>query len=129
MADEKTTESRTVEPIQVAVVGTGDGSKLPSGTEAVTQGAHDPNIIVNVVQPFVAIVVRFANLYGTVLIGLVTAGMTPVGGKLLYTSDFYHLVLTCGSLAFPAAALGLLKDLVTVFGKLEGKYPLITGSI
>lgn len=129
MIDDKTTVSRPVEPIQVAIVGTGDGSKLESGAEAVTPGSHEPNIVVTVVTPVFAILIRFINAYLTTFVGLVTAGMTPAGGKILYTADFYHLVLTCASLALAGPSLALFKDLVTVFGKLEQKFPLLTGSV
>jgi hypothetical protein len=112
--------------VPVTVIGTGDG--LVSGTRATTP-PDQPNILINAVQPIVAIAVRFINTFLTVLVGLVIAGMTPAGGKLLYSSDFFHLVLTCANLSLPAAGLGLIKDLVTVFGKLEGKYPLLTGSV
>ena len=129
MADDKTTESRPVEPINVTVIGTGDGSKLPPLLEAKTSGAHQPDFIVSVVPPIAAISIRFVNLFLTTFVGLVVASMTPAGGKLLYTSDFYHLAVTCASLAVPGAALGFFKDLVTVFGKLEQKFPLATGSV
>ena len=118
-----------VKPVEVTVIGTGDGGvPLSTGTVALTPD-HQPNLVVNVVAPLAAILVRFANLYLTTLVGLVAAGMTPAGSNLLRTSDFYHLVLTCASLALPGAALGFFKDLVTVFGKLEQKYPLLTGSV
>lgn len=125
-----TDKLEAIPPVMVTVIGgTGDGgAPLTNGTVATTPD-HQPNVITNVIQPAVAIAVRFGNVFGTTLVGLVVAGMTPSGGKLLYTSDFYHLVLTCASLALPAAALGLLKDLVTIFGRLEGKYPLLTGSV
>jgi hypothetical protein len=127
--DAKTTFSRPIEPVQVAVIGTGDGSKLADCTVAVTAGAHEPNIIVTVVGPLLAIVIRFVNVFLVQLVGLLIAGMTPAGAKLLYTGDFLHLVVVCSSLALPGAGLGFIKDLVTVFGRLESKYPLLTGSV
>lgn len=124
-ADDKTV-TEIMPPVSVTVVGTGDG--LVKGTKATTP--HDqPNIVVNVVTPLVAIAVRFGYLFLTTLVGLLVAGMTPAGGKLLYTSDFYHLLLTCANLSLPVAGLGFLKDLVTVLGKLEGKYPLLSGGV
>jgi hypothetical protein len=44
-------------------------------------------------------------------------------------NGFGHLVLTCAGLSVAGAGFGLLKELVTVFGRLEGKYPLLTGSV
>lgn len=129
MADEKITASRPVETLTVAVVGTGDASKLPSGTVAATPGLHEPDIVVSVVDPLVAILIRFANTFLTQLVGLLAAGMTPAGGRLLYTTDFFHMVLTCASLSLPGAGIGLMKDLITVFGRLEQRYPLLTGKV
>jgi len=111
-----------VPPVQVAIVGTGDG-----GTVVTPPG--EPNVHYTFVAPLLAIGVRFANVFFVSLVGLLTAAVTPAGGRLLYTSDFWHLILTCANLSLPVAGLGLVKDLVTVFGKLEQKYPLATGSI
>lgn len=128
MPDDKTTTT-TIEPIKVAMIeGTGNGSPIPSGSVIATPD-HQPNIIVQVVTPIMAITVRFGNAFFVSMVGLLTAAMTPAGGHLLYTSDFMHLMETCASLSLPIAGLGLVKDLVTVFGKLEGRYPLATGSI
>jgi hypothetical protein len=129
--DQKMTESTPVEPVHVTVVGVGatDAKFLPSGTVATTPGSAQPDVIVNVVQPIVAVSVRFGNLFGTTLVGLLVAAMTPAGGKLLYTGDFLHMVATCANLSLPVAALGFFKDLVTLFGRLENKYPLLTGKV
>ncbi len=125
MTEEKTV-TEVMAPVSVTVIGTGDG--LISGAKAMTP-PDQPNLVINVVRPIVAIAVRAAYLFGTTLVGLLVAGMTPEGGRLLYTSDFGHLLLTCVNLSVPVAALGFLKDLTTVFGKLEGKYPLLTGGV
>lgn len=128
---DKMTESTKLEPVKIAMVGIGETSErhLPDGTVAVTPDPNQPNIITNVVAPIVAIGIRFANLFGTVFVGLVVAAFTPAGGKLLYTSDIWPMLATCASLAFPAALLGLFKDIVTIFGRLETKYPLLTGKV
>ena len=112
----------------IATVISSQPSAIPSGTVAHTPGVA-PNVIVQVVQPIAAILVRFVNTFLTTLVGLVVAGMTPAGGAILRTSDFGHLLLVCASLSLPGAGVGLIKDLVTVFGRLETKYPLLTGSV
>ena len=124
--DSKTTASRPVEPVVVTVIGTGDGSKLPTGTVATTQGPHEPNIIVAVVPPIMAIAIRFANSYVTALVGLVTVGLTTTA---LPAHDFWHLVVKCASLALAGPGVALGKDLITVLGRLEQKYPLLSGSV
>lgn len=126
------TETRTsqIEPVPVSIIAQGENANHPlmSGITAVTPD-HLPNIVITLVAPLMAVLVRFVNQFLTTLVGLVGAGMTPAGSHLLQAKDFYHLVLTCASLAVAGAGFGLLKDLVTIFGKLEGKYPLLTGSV
>jgi len=118
-----------IPPVEVSVIGTptppGTTPPLTTGTVAQTPD-HQPNLVVNVVAPVVAILVRFANVYLTMLSGLVVAGMTS---NIIPAADFLHLVMRCAQLSVAGAGVGLLKDLVTVFGRLENKYPLLTGSI
>lgn len=124
--DAKITASRPVEPVQVAVIGTGDGGHLPTGTEAVTPGQNQPNIVVNVVRPIFAIFVRFMNVFLPVFLGVLTGAMAT---DVIPASDFLHLALRCASLSVAGASVSALKDIITIFGKLEQKYPLLTGSI
>lgn len=124
--DHKTTQSRSVEPVVVSVVGTGDGSKLPTGTVATTPGSHEPNIVVRVVTPIVALAIRFVNVYVGSLVGILGAAMTS---NIIPARDFYHLLLKCAGLAVAGAVILLLKDIVTVFSGLEKKFPIATGSV
>jgi len=124
--DEKTTLSRPVEPVTVAIIGTGDGGKLPTGTEAVTPGQHAPNIVVQVVGPLLAITIRFVNAYLTAISGLILAGMAT---QIIPARDFVDLVWKCAGLSVAGAGLEQIKDLITVFGGLEKKFPLATGSV
>jgi hypothetical protein len=132
MTDEqKMTESTAVEPVHATVIGVGSSSErfLPSGTVAQTPGNAQPDVVMNVVSPIVAIVVRFINTFLTTLVGLVMAGMTPAGQHVIKANDFLQLVAACATLSVAGAGVGLLKDLVTIFGRLETKYPLGTGSV
>jgi len=117
------TTTEVMSPVPVTVIGTGDG--LVKGTKATTP-PDQPNIIVNVVQPIVALFVRFANVYIGNLVGLLAAGMTS---NAIPATDFWHLVLKCASLAIAGAVVLSLKDIVTVTAKLEQKFPLLTGSV
>ena len=121
--------SVVVPPVIATVIGSLADSVPTTGTVAATPGAQQPNVVMNIVTPGVAILVRFVNGFLAQFLGLITAGMTPAGSKLLQPLDFWHLVLTCAALSLPGAGYGLIKDLVTIFGKLEQKYPLATGSI
>jgi hypothetical protein len=131
MSGEKTTESAPIAPIPTTVIGVGptDLKFLPSGTVATTPGSAQPDIVITVIGPLLAISVRFANLFGTTFVGLLVAAMTPAGSKLLFTGDFLQMVVTCANLSLPVAALGFFKDLVTIFGRLENRFPLLTGKV
>lgn len=110
-------------PVPVTIIGTGDG--LVPGTKAITP--HDqPNIVVNVVQPIVALFFRFVNVYIGNVVGLLAVGMTS---SELPAADFGHLLLKCMGLAIAGSVVLLLKDVVTISQKLEQKYPLLTGSV
>lgn len=113
-------------PVAVTVIGTKSDAIPAPGTVAVTPKETQPNLIVNVVTPLAAILIRFVNAYLTMLVGLVSAGMAT---NIIPAQDFGQLVLACAKLSVAGAGLGLLKDLVTVFGKLEQKFPLLTGSV
>ncbi len=58
-----------IAPVVVTMVGTGDGggSPLTSGTQAKTPD-HQPDLVVNVVTPALAIAVRFVNLFLTTIV-------------------------------------------------------------
>jgi hypothetical protein len=120
----------TITAVVISGAGTGDGSvPIVSGTIAKTASPLTSDVRMLVIPAIVAITVRFGNTFLAALVGLLVAAMTPLGGKLLYTSDFFTMIVTCSSLALPGAFLGLIKDLVTIFGKLENKYPLLTGNV
>jgi hypothetical protein len=124
--DGKTTEPRPVEPVKIAMVGTGDGSRLPTGTIATTEGEHEPNLIVKVVTPALAIAVRALNTFFTVMSGAVSGiGVTNV----IPFSDFTDLLRKAAVVAVFAVLIGVIKDCATIFGRLEGKFPLLTGNV
>jgi len=126
MADDKVTESRHVEPISVTVIGTGDGSKLPTGTLATTPGEHNPDIKTYVIGPLLAVFIRFMNSFLTALVGILTGAMAT---GVITAPDFLDLLLKCAGLSVAGATVGLIKDCVTIFGRLEQKFPLASGSV
>lgn len=126
MPEDKSTESRVVEPVNVAIIGTGDANRLPSGTIAETVGEHQPNMVVQVVTPLVALVIRFINVFLPVFSGILTGAMAS---DVIPAHDFLNLVAKCAGLALAGTTLAFIKDLITIFGRLEQKYPLLTGSV
>ncbi len=118
-----------IAPVAVTVIGTGPdpgAAPLTTGTVAVTPD-HQPNVMVNVITPFVAIMVRFGNNFCVSLAGsLAAGGMTS---KVMPHSDFVGLVEPAVILALCIAGVGLVKDFATVFSGLEKRFPLASGSV
>lgn len=112
--------------LKVTVIGTGDGTSTPThGSIAKTPGAS-PNLVTIIVSPIVALAVRFGHSYGAALVGLLVA--IPTTGTVPF-SDFWDLLVKSSTLALAGPVLGLLKDIVTIFARLETKYPLMSGSV
>ena len=117
-----------IQPLPVTMIGVredGTGVPMTDGQVVVTP-ASQPNLVIRVITPIVAISVRFVNAYITTLVGLVTVGLTT---DVLPTADFGQLVLRCASLSLAGPCVSLAKDLITILGGLERKYPLSTGSV
>jgi hypothetical protein len=120
MTDElgaKQTESTTA-PITVAVIDTGTGSTPLAAGIARTEGTQ-PNLRVKIVTPLMAISVRFANTFLVTFMGIIGPS------AYLFGLDIKKVVL----LALSAAILDCGKNLITVFGRLESKFPLATGNV
>ncbi len=126
MADDKTAP---IPPIVVTMIDTGTtpggGSPLTTGTQASTPD-HQPNIVLDMVKPVVALVIRFVNVYVGMVVGLLGTAMTS---NAIPAPDFWHLIVKCMGLAIGGAVVLMLKDVVTIFGKLERDHPLLTGSV
>jgi hypothetical protein len=119
--------------VTVSIVGTestqgGGVAPTPTGTVALVDGPQ-PNLIINVVAPTVAVVVRAANVFLTTFVGLLTAAGVGVGGDVLASGDLWETAKSCAAAAAIAAGIATIKNLITIFGRLEGKYPIGTGSI
>lgn len=112
--------STTVPAVQALVIaGTGNGGMVE---KTIVTPPGQPNIIIQVVSPMLAILVRFVNSFLVMLVSLVSAGMTT---NIIPAKDFMDLVVKCATLSVAGAGLGFLKDLVTVFGALEKRWPLL----
>jgi hypothetical protein len=125
MFDENVTQSLATVKVAIVGTGTGDGGIVQNRMVLQTPEGH-PNLLVKVVSPIGAILIRFVNSYLTVLVALVGAGMTT---DVIPADDFVALVMACAKLSVAGAGLGALKDVVTVFSGLEKKFPLATGNV
>lgn len=123
----------TIPPVEVTVIGGMKDVVPTTGTVAHTTNPGAPNLIVTVITPFVAIVVRFAFMFAKSLLGFLTLSMIPAGSNsvmiAIHGMDFYHLILTGAGLSLAPTAYDLVQSLVTILGKLEQKYPVASGSV
>lgn len=118
-------------PVTISIVGTGNGTgggdaPTPNQTIAKTPG-EGPNLLVNVVPPMMAVLVRFLNTFLTSFVGLLTAAGFGVGTTL--GANLQGTIREAATVSLVIAAMATLKNLITIFGRMEGKYPLATGSI
>ncbi len=125
-------------PVSVAIVGTGDDGMTPGQDRVLAHTPGDqPNLFVKVITPAMAIFIRAVNLFlvtfSAILSaeGLAATGLDPTGAlkSVISVADFKQAVFIAAWLGFVSAFVGTVKNLITVFGQLEGKYPLASGSI
>lgn len=127
MADPIKVETQPIAPVPVTIIGTGDGqSPSLAGTIATTPG-QQPNLLVNVVTPFMAIAVRFGNGFCVAFVGALTAG--GLGQTVMPHGSLIDIIKPSVILALSIAGVGLIKDCATVFSGLEKKFPLASGSV
>lgn len=113
MTEKVSTE--VVTPMAVAVIATEDG-RLKNTTAVTPPG--QPNLNVRVITPIIALIVRAANLFFITLSGTLVVSAFSDGSLKEVVIQTLAIV-----------ALGVVKDCATIFGNLERKYPLATGSI
>lgn len=127
-----------MDEVKVVAVG-GAGTGLQPGTEVkVETPAGQPNASIQVVGPLVALFVRFGHLYFLTLSGIIGGAITAhaLAGSdttqqqlLIHYADFGDLVWKSAQLSLAVPGVGLIKDLVTIFGKLEQRFPFLTGNV
>ena len=119
-----------MEPITAVVIkGTGPGGTTPvqDKTVAVTQ-AGVPNTYYRVISPILALAIRFGYLFFTSLAGSLTGGGVS-GQNIIVWHDFQELLYKASILAVTIALVGLIKDIATIFTRLEATHPLASGSV
>jgi len=121
-------EPDPIQPLPVTLIGVrseNSGAPIVDG-QVIATPDHQPNLVVQVITPLLAVVIRFTNAYLTAIVGLLVGG--PATG-LVTAVDLYHLVLKCASLALFGPVVALLKDVITILTGLERKFPIATGNV
>lgn len=115
-------------PSAILIKGITDGSNtvlppITNGMIAQTPDSH-PNVRFTVIGPARALTIRFIHTFLVSLFGspIAISVTTPFSG-------FRHLIVTAIVSALSIAVVDLGKNLITIFSKLEAKYPVATGNV
>lgn len=111
-----------IPPVSITTIGE---TALPP-TVVQTPAGH-PNLVVTVVTPLVAILVRFGNTFCVSLAGTLAAGGLTT--TLMPHTNLVGLIQSAAIIAASIAGVGLVKDCATVFSGLEKTFPLASGSV
>ncbi len=118
--DAKVTLSRPVEPVTVVVTGTGDGSKLPTGTVATTAGVHQPNVVIKVITPIAMMLVRASKAFMISWLAIMpAAGATGI----IPSHDFWDLAMKAAGLSVGVAVVAAGNALLEILTKLDQRFP------
>lgn len=106
--------------------GTGGGKVVMLETQA-----GQANVKLNVIRPAIALLVGFVHQFGTTFLACLTAAGLGVGvGALVNVhAPIAEVVQGAAWVSLISAGLDLAKNIVSIFGELRNKYPLLTGSL
>lgn len=118
------------EPITAVVI----KGMEPAGTTAIPDGTvlstadHHPNVLIKTLSVLQTLAIRFGFMFFTSLAGSVTGGAVS-GQTVIVWHDFSELLYKAAILAAITGAIDLIKNLATIFSRLEQSHPLMTGNV
>lgn len=127
-----------MEQITIATIGTPDVHEGTKGTgtgagKMVTLETQEgqPNVKLNVIRPVIALTVGFVHQFGTTFLACLTAAGLGVGVGALVDihAPLQDVVRGAAWVSLISAGFDLVKNVVSIFGELRNKYPLLTGSL
>lgn len=98
--------------------GTGDGQVIQ------TPFGH-PDILVKVITPLAAILIRAAKAYLQTLVGLLGAGALGMASNTLPPGDFFHTLKICAGLSVAAGVMSILTNLLLFLTNLGDSFPTL----
>lgn len=100
------------------------GAVNPQGQLLSTPEGH-ADIVITVITPLVAILVRAARAYLQTLVGLLTAGGLGMASTVLPPGDFVHTLKVCAGLAIAPGIMSGLTNILTLLTALGDKFPIL----
>lgn len=107
-------------PTAVAV----SGSAYTMGQSLQTPPGH-PDVVVTVITPVVAILVRAAKAYLQTLLGLLSAGTLGMASNVLPAGDFVHTLKVCAGLSVASGVMSLLTNVSVLLTALGDRFPIL----
>lgn len=83
------------------------------------------DVLVRVISPVAAIVIRAAKTYVQSLTGFLAASGLGMAPSVLPAGDFWHLLAKCAGLALAPAFMSTLYNVSTLLTALGDKYPTL----
>jgi hypothetical protein len=89
-----------------------------------TPGGH-ADILITVITPLVAILIRAAKAYLQTLVGLLSAAGLGMASTTLPPGDFIHTLGVCAGLSIAAGVMSLLTNILFLLTELGDKIPIL----
>lgn len=84
-----------------------------------------PDIVVTVITPLVAILIRATKAYVQTLLGLLAAGGLGMASSTLPPGDFVHTLKVCAGLSVASGVMSLLTNISVLLTALGDRFPIL----
>lgn len=85
----------------------------------------EPNVVVTVITPLVAILVRATKAYVQTLLGLLSASAFGMASTVLPAGDFLHTLKVCAGLSVASGVMSLLTNISVLLTALGDRFPIL----
>lgn len=93
--------------------------------QVLTTPYGQPDVVIKVITPIVAILVRAAKAYMQTLVGLLAAGGLGLATDTLPAGDFLHTLKVCAGLSVASGVMSLLTNVSVLLTALGDRFPIL----
>lgn len=84
-----------------------------------------PNVVLTVITPLMAILVRASKAYIQTLLGLLSASAFGMASTVLPAGDFMHTLKVCAGLSVASGVMSALTNISLLLTALGDKFPVL----
>lgn len=114
----------TIDPPQASTAVVISGSAYKSG-QTLDTPLDQPDIVVTVITPLVAILIRASKAYLQTLLGLLSASAFGMASSVLPAGDFLHTLKVCAGLSVASGVMSLLTNVSILLTALGDRFPIL----